>query len=158
MCILTFVVARAPLCCHVMSNSFASGGFPPPLSFRGPPSPSTSSTPFTNLPCKGKQLSMTTIIRFYISVTIFNSARLLYVGRCCHVYILTDLYQDRYQDFHRTFRIWRHLKSLKHAGRGLDPGGASTTSQGQLVLECPACPHPSKNLPLDWEDLPREKQ
>jgi hypothetical protein len=25
------------------------------------------------------------------------------------------------------------------------------TSQGELAIECPACPHPDRNLPLNWD-------
>jgi len=28
------------------------------------------------------------------------------------------------------------------------------TGEGSLVIECPACPHPGKNLPENWEDAP----
>ena len=41
--------------------------------------------------------------------------------------------------------------SLKRAGRGHDPEGVCGTSQGELMVECPACPHPNRNLPDDWE-------
>lgn len=40
---------------------------------------------------------------------------------------------------------------LKRAGRGQDPAGASATGQGELAVECPACPHPGRNLPEGWE-------
>ena len=39
---------------------------------------------------------------------------------------------------------------LKRSGRGHEPDGASATSLGELVIECPACPHPDHNLPLNW--------
>jgi len=39
---------------------------------------------------------------------------------------------------------------LKRAGRGQDPEGAGATAQGELAVECPACPHPGRNLPDDW--------
>lgn len=39
---------------------------------------------------------------------------------------------------------------LKRSGRGHDPDGASATSLGELAIECPACPHPDRNLPLNW--------
>ncbi|KAF9470706.1 hypothetical protein BDN70DRAFT_939490 [Pholiota conissans] len=71
---------------------------------------------------------------------------------------LTDTLQlekstDRYTEFQRAYHLWRHLSSLKHAARGHDPAGAAATSQGELVIECPACPHPGKNLPEEWEDV-----
>jgi hypothetical protein len=50
------------------------------------------------------------------------------------------------------------LQALKHAGRGHDPTGAAATSQGELVMECPACPIPGKNLPDNWEDAKPEER
>lgn len=51
---------------------------------------------------------------------------------------------------HRVFRIWRNLMILKRAGRGHDPQGIGVTAPGSLTVECPACPHPGRNLPDDW--------
>ena len=52
---------------------------------------------------------------------------------------------------HRVFRMWKNLMSLKRGGRGNDPAGIEATSNGELMVECPACPHPGKNLPDGWE-------
>ncbi|KAG6809103.1 hypothetical protein H0H92_001589 [Tricholoma furcatifolium] len=60
----------------------------------------------------------------------------------------------RYQEFHRSFRIWRHLQMLKRGGRAHDVHGASGTSLGELAVDCPACPHPGRNLPENWEEAP----
>ncbi|KAF9003812.1 hypothetical protein BDZ89DRAFT_1145888 [Hymenopellis radicata] len=38
----------------------------------------------------------------------------------------------------------------KEAGRGHDPSGIAGTEEGELAVECPACPHPDRNLPEDW--------
>jgi hypothetical protein len=43
---------------------------------------------------------------------------------------------------------------LKRAGHAQDPLGANGTSQGELTLECPACPHPGRNLPEGWDEAP----
>ena len=59
--------------------------------------------------------------------------------------------QDRYSEFHRVFRIWRGLLMLKRGGKGQHPCGTASTKQGELAPECPACPHPGKNLPDRWE-------
>ncbi|PPQ76961.1 hypothetical protein CVT24_009371 [Panaeolus cyanescens] len=56
----------------------------------------------------------------------------------------------RYPEFQRAFRLWRNIMALKRAGRGHDPSGVQGTAQGELAPECPACPHPGKNLPDDW--------
>ncbi|KAJ7088346.1 hypothetical protein C8R44DRAFT_649600, partial [Mycena epipterygia] len=66
--------------------------------------------------------------------------------------------QDRYHEFLRMTREWRHLQMLKRAGRGHDPAGVAGTRQGECALLCPACPQPGKNLPPDWADAPEEKQ
>jgi hypothetical protein len=60
--------------------------------------------------------------------------------------------QYRYTELHRTFRMWRNLMALKRAGRGQDPLGIQNTAQGQLAVECPACPHPHRNLPDNWRN------
>ncbi|EIN10007.1 hypothetical protein PUNSTDRAFT_133777 [Punctularia strigosozonata HHB-11173 SS5] len=60
----------------------------------------------------------------------------------------------RYHDAILATRQWRHLKMLKRAGRGNDPTGVSGTPDGGLAVECPACPHPGRNLPDRWETDP----
>jgi hypothetical protein len=55
-------------------------------------------------------------------------------------------------------RIWRHLKGLKRTGRGHDPAGIDATSPGQCAVECPACPHPGRNLPENWEQESAERR
>ncbi|KAL0957687.1 hypothetical protein HGRIS_001468 [Hohenbuehelia grisea] len=65
--------------------------------------------------------------------------------------------KDRYEAFRRMIRQYRHLRMLKHAGRGHDPTGVSGTTEGELALLCPACPHPSKNLPDDWQSAPPDQ-
>ena len=41
--------------------------------------------------------------------------------------------------------------TLKRAGRGHDPAGVQNTPPGSLTVECPACPHPGRNLPDNWD-------
>ncbi|KAG1720353.1 uncharacterized protein EDB91DRAFT_1240417 [Suillus paluster] len=45
---------------------------------------------------------------------------------------------------------WRHLKILKHFGRGHEEGSVNGTSQGECVIICPACLQPGKNLHKGW--------
>ncbi len=66
--------------------------------------------------------------------------------------------QDRYKQFSHVVRCWRNLMMLKRAGRAHDPSGASATQEGELALDCPACPHPEKNLPSDWQSTPAAKR
>jgi hypothetical protein len=44
------------------------------------------------------------------------------------------------------------MMALKRAGRGQDPLGIERTAQGELAVECPACPHPGRNLPDNWQE------
>ena len=41
--------------------------------------------------------------------------------------------------------------ALKRGARGHDPAGIDATSNRELMAECPACPHPGRNLPDGWE-------
>ncbi|KAH6886031.1 hypothetical protein BKA70DRAFT_1465400 [Coprinopsis sp. MPI-PUGE-AT-0042] len=59
---------------------------------------------------------------------------------------------SRCNDFHNVVRYWRSLLQGKRGGRGQDPAGIDNTAEGELALECPACPHPGKNLPDDWKE------
>ncbi|RDX40145.1 hypothetical protein OH76DRAFT_1423890 [Lentinus brumalis] len=61
---------------------------------------------------------------------------------------------NRYKQFSHVVRLWRHLVMLKRAGRAHDPAGIEMTEPGSLAVECPACPHPGKNLPVGWESAP----
>ncbi|KAF7971014.1 hypothetical protein HWV62_22285 [Athelia sp. TMB] len=62
--------------------------------------------------------------------------------------------KNRYDEMRPVMRMWRHLKMLKRAGRGNDPGGVTQTRMGECAVECPACPQPGKNLPDGWETAP----
>ncbi|KAK6969028.1 hypothetical protein R3P38DRAFT_2671570 [Favolaschia claudopus] len=66
--------------------------------------------------------------------------------------------KNRYQEFLRMTREWRHIQMLKRAARGHDPGGISATKPGECALLCPACPHPGLNLPPDWMSAAEDKQ
>jgi hypothetical protein len=68
------------------------------------------------------------------------------------------LVQNHYQEFINMTRIWRNLQMFKRAGRAYKTDGIATTKPGGCALECPACPHPGKNLPSDWKDAEPEKK
>lgn len=57
----------------------------------------------------------------------------------------------RYNSLMRMCLQWRHLKLLKHSGRGNEVSGVAGTEPGSLVVSCPSCPHPGINLPDGWE-------
>jgi hypothetical protein len=71
---------------------------------------------------------------------------------------LTFFDQNRYRQFLTVVRQWRHLKALKRAGRGHDPTGVGGTQPGQCAVECPACPHPDRNIPDNWNTLPESQR
>ncbi|PIL32910.1 hypothetical protein GSI_05028 [Ganoderma sinense ZZ0214-1] len=66
--------------------------------------------------------------------------------------------KDRCQTFLLMVRQWRHLKILKRAGRGNDPAGVAATRPGECAVECPACPHPGKNMPSTDQYRPDESE
>ncbi|KAK7046263.1 hypothetical protein R3P38DRAFT_2507036 [Favolaschia claudopus] len=64
----------------------------------------------------------------------------------------------RYNEFMRMTREWRNVRMLKRAGRGHEVDGIAQTKPGACALLCPACPHPGKNLPANWQSAPAELQ
>ncbi|TDL13597.1 hypothetical protein BD410DRAFT_735152, partial [Rickenella mellea] len=65
--------------------------------------------------------------------------------------------RDRYKKGMLCVLLWRHLNMLKRNGRGHDPLGIDNTPPGGCAVECPACPHPGRNLPDGWQDAPANK-
>ncbi|KAJ7023345.1 hypothetical protein C8F04DRAFT_1271407 [Mycena alexandri] len=63
---------------------------------------------------------------------------------------------NRYPEFLRMVREWRHLQMLRRGGRRHDPSGVNGTAPGALAVQCPACPRPDVNLPAGWEDTSPE--
>ncbi|KAI0039250.1 hypothetical protein FA95DRAFT_1612723 [Auriscalpium vulgare] len=66
--------------------------------------------------------------------------------------------KDQYKDFIRIMRCFRHVRMAKRGGRGHDPGGLAATEVGELVVECPACPQPGRNIPDGWDLVPADEQ
>ena len=66
--------------------------------------------------------------------------------------------QNRYKHLVDAYRQWLNLHALKRGGRAHDPEGISGTKEGSLAVECPACPHPDRNLPDGWDKAPLESQ
>ncbi|KAJ7145502.1 hypothetical protein C8R46DRAFT_918383, partial [Mycena filopes] len=64
----------------------------------------------------------------------------------------------RYQEFINMTREWRNLELLKRHARGHETDGIATSKEGCCALECPACPHPGKNLPPAWKDVVPERK
>lgn len=49
-------------------------------------------------------------------------------------------------------RQYQHLKMLQRSGVFKFDIWKDGHTPKQLALECPACPHPGRNLPDDWKD------
>jgi hypothetical protein len=47
---------------------------------------------------------------------------------------------------------------LKRSGRGHEPEGIEETKPGQCAVECPVCPHPGRNVPLNWHEAPENSK
>ncbi|KAJ8495283.1 hypothetical protein ONZ45_g12926 [Pleurotus djamor] len=61
-----------------------------------------------------------------------------------------DIPKTRYRAFLRMVRQFRHLRMLKRAGRGHIKDGIEKAGEGDLALDCAACPMEGINLPRDW--------
>ncbi|KAJ7749743.1 hypothetical protein B0H16DRAFT_1725007 [Mycena metata] len=64
--------------------------------------------------------------------------------------------KNRYPEFLRITRQWRHVRMLKRAARGHDPEGIKNTQPGECALLCPTCPQPGKNMAPGWETAPED--
>ncbi|KAJ7362217.1 hypothetical protein DFH08DRAFT_683113, partial [Mycena albidolilacea] len=65
--------------------------------------------------------------------------------------------KHRYQLTLWVVRQWRNLHALKRRGMGNDPDHcASETCEGELAVDCLACPKAGVNLPEGWEKAPVE--
>src|ERR1700753_4429171 len=58
----------------------------------------------------------------------------------------------------RCIRQWRSLKQAKRGGGGHVADGLASITDGSLALECPACPHPGRNLPQGWDQVLEDKR
>ncbi|KAF7353185.1 CxC2 domain-containing protein [Mycena sanguinolenta] len=68
-------------------------------------------------------------------------------------------FKRRYQLILRVVRQWRNLRALKRGGMANDPDRtAAETHEGELAVECIACPKAGVNLPDGWRDAPPEKR
>jgi hypothetical protein len=56
----------------------------------------------------------------------------------------------------RCVRQWRHLKDIKRGGAGHTTIAVDKLNNGALAIDCPACPHPGRNLPAEWDTSPSE--
>ena len=57
----------------------------------------------------------------------------------------------------RCIRQWRHLKDIKRGAAGHTSVAIDSLGDGALTIECPACPHPGRNLPRGWENAAEDK-
>ncbi|TFK60104.1 hypothetical protein BDN72DRAFT_779836, partial [Pluteus cervinus] len=66
--------------------------------------------------------------------------------------------RDRVRSFLTMVREYRHIKSLKRAGRGHDERGILGTRPGECAVICPACPQPGRNLSPNWNTRPDKER
>ena len=91
------------------------------------------------------RLALRMLMYVFFALFIFDSSRLTFR-------------KDRYKEFLRALRMWRHLRMLKRGGRSYDKTGPKGTSPGELAVICPACPIPSVNLPSNWQSVDKENE
>ena len=57
----------------------------------------------------------------------------------------------------RCVRQWRHIKDIKRGAAGHTSTAVDDLADGALAIECPACPHPGRNLPPEWDNASKDK-
>ncbi|KAF8133498.1 hypothetical protein K438DRAFT_2128575 [Mycena galopus ATCC 62051] len=71
----------------------------------------------------------------------------------------SEAFKRRYNVTLRAVRQWRNLRALKRGGIGNDAERLTAgTRDGELAVECLACPKPGVNLPTGWELTPKDKR
>ncbi|KAK7027577.1 CxC2 domain-containing protein [Favolaschia claudopus] len=60
---------------------------------------------------------------------------------------------NRRRAFIHIVRQHRMMLMMKRAGRGHSPSGIEGTAQGELALQCRACPQDGRNLPVGWNQI-----
>ncbi|KAJ7866301.1 hypothetical protein B0H13DRAFT_2561520 [Mycena leptocephala] len=65
------------------------------------------------------------------------------------------------RSFRHIVRQYRTTLMMKRAGRGHDLSGVNGTKQGELALQCRACPQDGMNVPpgwdkIDWDQMPED--
>ncbi|KAJ7928681.1 hypothetical protein B0H13DRAFT_1597258, partial [Mycena leptocephala] len=60
---------------------------------------------------------------------------------------------NRRRVFRQIVRQYRTTLMMKRAGRGHALSGVNGTGQGELALDCRACPHDGKNVPPGWNNI-----
>ena len=88
---------------------------------------------------------------FYLSlVSVTDAAGQRPPVVCRHPLIYSRLTciinQYRYNELSLALRIWVHLRQIRRGGGAHIAGGFEALTPGSLAIECPACPHPGKNL------------
>ncbi|TFK60098.1 hypothetical protein BDN72DRAFT_779845 [Pluteus cervinus] len=66
--------------------------------------------------------------------------------------------RDRLRSFMTMIREYRHIKTLKRAGRAYDERGIIGTKPGECAVLCSACPQPGRNMPAGWDTRPEKER
>jgi hypothetical protein len=59
------------------------------------------------------------------------------------------IYQDRYDEMGRAFRVWIHLSTLRRRGQVHGSNGVIQLWKDSLAIRCPACPQVHFNVDLE---------
>ena len=62
------------------------------------------------------------------------------------MYSLMAWIQYRYNELSLVLKVWVHLRQVHRGGGAHTSGGFDALAPGSLSVDCPACPHPGKNL------------
>ena len=77
------------------------------------------------------------------------SPEIVSISNVSHSPVTNDNNQYRYNEISLVYRMWVNLHILKRGGAAHHPGGVESVPDGGMAVECPACPHPGRNVDAD---------
>jgi len=92
---------------------------------------------------------MTSITRLFTFVTVLASLPKLCVCPRFPFPVADTQPQYRYNEISLVYRAWVHMHIVKRGGGAHTHGGVASLADGSMAVECPACPHPGRNIDED---------
>ena len=146
------VYVTPPTSLLVAGNYFAQRGFQQRSFGHIPCSASAFWISFTSFRHKTRQTFTTSTTPLFASQIVPVYLLRSYVAFLLVCRTILTYNQHRYNEISLVFRMWIHLHLLKRGGGGHQTSSIESLADGSIAVECPACPHPDRNVTIDMLD------